>query len=289
MSKLNKSEYRAGDESEAGETIKLVIGSCPHFIVFQVEDNGIRWEVDDAKTPPHMGTCLELYDKVESLINFYCAGVNRVKYTVSNGRALFVSVTNQNPVNLSAFTLIHDRIVSELQTFGRFQYVGASTIITVLACLVTSFIHEYELAEKLFPFYLGGSMGAIGALLSIYQRCNAIDIASHTSPSQHSFLGTSRIILGILCGGLLVLVVQANLFMGIASQSLAALSVFCAVAGFSERYFPSMLDEIQTKNSLKSGEKELTTELCIEVEKPLAGETVRASATREAKHNDLSA
>lgn len=250
MSRKNKSEYRIGDESEAGEVVSAVIGSCSFFVVFTVKDRGFRWEVDDEAQPSHLGACLKMYDKLDYLIHSGFAKQNRHEFRVSNARALFASVSSTSKETaLSSFDLIQTRILSEIETKSKIKYVASGTIVALGVCLIVGVVYQYDLADKLFPFYLGACMGSIGALLSVYQRCHSLEISPSTSPAQHAFLGFSRIALGLLCGGLLVVLVKANLFMGFAEGNLATLSIFAALSGFSERYFPNIINRLESEKS----------------------------------------
>ena len=141
MSKKIKTEYKVGDDSEAGEKITCIIGSHTFFAVFTVKDDEVRWEVDDEMRPKHLSKCLEMYDKLDNLIHTDFSKEKHRVYRISNGRSLFASVTSDAAApELTAFELIHDRIISEIQTSGRIKYVTSSTLLTIIVCLAVAMI-----------------------------------------------------------------------------------------------------------------------------------------------------
>ena len=247
MCKTNKSEYKKGDLTEAGEVICQIIGSCPYFIVYQGKDVGVRWEVDDNAIPAHLNTCLERYDTIDHLIYFDTPRKERTSYSISNGSALFLSVTSEDDESrLDSFELIYGRIFNAIQTRGRISYVVASTILTTIISLIVCLVYLIYPSHSLFPFLLGWGMGSIGALLSIYHRCNSIVVSPKSCRAQHGFLGVSRVILGSISGMLFVVLVKANLLMGVLEQSIASISILSALSGFSERYFPNLMNNLET-------------------------------------------
>lgn len=258
----NKTEYKVGDTVESGEVITCIIGSAPCFAVFSVKvttkgANPIRWEVDDDAKPEHLSQCLELYDKLDYLIHSHIStNKTRNEYIVSNGRALFVSATSAHREKpLGAFELIHARITNEIQVQGKISYISASSLLGIAISLACMLIWQLQPSSPCLPYLLGAAMGAIGALLSIYQRCNIIEIPQTTAPAHYAFLGITRIVLGFLCGGLLVLLIKADIVIGIANDNLPTMAVFATLAGFSERYFPSILSRLEKPETPQDSSK----------------------------------
>ena len=260
MSKAIKSQYRAGDEAEAGVKIGTIIGSNEWFIVYIEDDTGtVFWEISDGKEPKHMNQSLCRFNVIMNLIEVEIAKPKQFTYRYSNGRALFSSMTScVVKETVDAFDPLEERILLEIQTRGRIAYVASASGIALFSCIVGFVIFDYKVYPAYNPFIMGTCMGMLGALLSVYQRSQDLEIGPNSTRSELVFNGVSRIILGAISGFLTVVVVHADLMIGFAERSLPALSVFAALSGFSERYFPNILNQIEADGGKRDeNEKEI--------------------------------
>jgi hypothetical protein len=245
MPKEDKTEYVEGDIGEGGNEINKIIGSAPNFIVFFHNNDGLRWEIDDNNTPDHFPLCVEQFDKYQSMIQ-NSLWFKKKSLLESLGRALYSSViSTTDEIAKKSFSTISQRIESEIKLQAKIHYVTASLILTVSICLTFSILNYFNQIGELLPYWIGACGGSIGACVSVLFRINEIEIPLFTSTLQHAFQGVSRILLGCLSGLIIIILIQANIVLGIAMDNLPSAAAFGIVAGFSERYLPSILDSIQ--------------------------------------------
>lgn len=251
-SKKDKTDYIVGDEAEGGSVIGVIIGSAPNFIVFMTEDEGLRWELDDDNRPDHFADCVARFDKLQSMvINSVPRRKRQKSLKESLGRALFVSVTSRSPEAEVKFDAIGSRVENEIRLQARLHYVVASLVLaSFVGCAVYGLKH-FEIMGDLFSYGLGASAGAVGAALSVLLRSGSINVPPFSTPFEHSFQGLSRVLLGTLSGLVLSVLINAEIVLGLLKGNLDALSVFCIIAGFSERYLPDILYSIE-KTSLNN-------------------------------------
>lgn len=84
--------------------------------------------------------------------------------------------------------------------------------------------------------------GVVGAVVSILQRNQSIDVEPFASKWFLSFQGITRIILGMLFGGTVLIAAKANIALGLASNNIYAIVLLAFVAGLNERFVPDLLE-----------------------------------------------
>jgi hypothetical protein len=252
--KEDKTQYQKGDIGEGGIEINEIIGSAPNFIVFFHNNDGLRWEVDDNNTPGHFSFCIEQFDKYQSMIQ-NLLWFKRKPLLESLGRALYSSIISTTKEDAKeSFFAISKRIENEIKLHAKIHYVTASFILTIFICLTFSILYHFDQIGDLLPYWIGACAGGVGACVSVLFRINEIEIPLFTSALQHAFQGLSRILLGCLSGLIIIILIQANIVLGIAMDNLPSAAAFGIVSGFSERYLPSMLNSIQENTKINQND-----------------------------------
>lgn len=85
--------------------------------------------------------------------------------------------------------------------------------------------------------------GVIGTIVSILQRNQSIEVEPFTSKWLLSFQGITRIILGMLFGGTVLIAAKANIALGLANNNTYAIVLLAFVAGLNERFVPDLLEK----------------------------------------------
>jgi hypothetical protein len=123
-----------------------------------------------------------------------------------------------------------------------FATAGATTLLLAALLGVT-----WGLVDEAGTWAMAGLLGGVGAFLSVAQRFRSIRIERYTSYSYTALGGISRIVFGVIFGGLLLLMQKAGLVLAIADTQPFLLAVACFIAGFSERLIPELLEQLESR------------------------------------------
>ena len=257
MAVKNKTSYQSGDTGEGGAVIGEILGSNPYFIVFLTERHGLRWELDDDLIPNHFSRCILRFDDLQSMI---LGSVPRKKIRDglknSLGRALFAAVSSSDgDAAMKAFDAAEQRIESEIDTHARVYYVFSAVLASIVILAGFLIALGFGWFDSFRSYLLGALGGSLGATVSVLLRGSEIEIPRYSTPREHVFQGLSRVFLGFLSGGAIVILIKAELILGIARNNAPSICAFGLVAGFSERYLPSILQKVE-----KSGDSDSHTD-----------------------------
>jgi len=86
--------------------------------------------------------------------------------------------------------------------------------------------------------------GSCGALVSVLQRFKKLKIGHYLSSFYVSLRGLSRLLLGTIFGGFIIIAHHSGLALNFLKDGFSAVLVFSFVAGISERYVPELVDKI---------------------------------------------
>jgi hypothetical protein len=99
------------------------------------------------------------------------------------------------------------------------------------------------------PVFVGFSMGALGALLSVLLRLHKLPVDPSAGPQVHYFEGVMRVLVGAMAGALLILAVKSNILLSainVSSNALTLMVVLSIVAGACEHLLPNLITRISS-------------------------------------------
>jgi hypothetical protein len=246
-----KTEYVRGDEAEGGFEIADILGTSLNTMIYMSRCESVRWELDDDHVPEHFVPCVQRFDTLLSRIRSSIEWRRTRKVLMESlGRALYNAFESRTADEAaSCFDHVAQRIEHEVQIHARLTYVAASTVATMLVCILCTVLFCVSTNEAVSRLAIGAAAGALGAGLSVLSRAGTMEIPSLVTPLGQVFLGISRVLLGVACGVCITFLVMANLVMGIARESKAAIAAFAVLSGFSERYLPELLKNLESSPS----------------------------------------
>jgi hypothetical protein len=124
---------------------------------------------------------------------------------------------------------------------------GIVGVVCVLLWLFRNLARAYLSADA-FDVAMGGTLGGVGALLSVMQRSRSLDLEPAAGKVLHYMEGAARIIVGSIGAVLMALAFKGDLVLGFASSHEKApvlLAVISLIAGASERFVPSFIERIE--------------------------------------------
>ncbi len=145
---------------------------------------------------------------------------------------------------------------------ARTWYFMASFIIAGIASISAILLWVYRnemtpvIGMNASEVILGALLGGVGGFMSILIRSKAIEMDASAGWQIHYLEGCARVIMGITAALFMALAVKANIVLGItkaSDHSLAFLFVVCFVAGWSERFVPSLISRVENLMSEKPG------------------------------------
>ncbi|WP_044302422.1 hypothetical protein [Rhodopirellula sallentina] len=242
-------DFAVGDIAAGGHKIKGFCGANADFMVYFCDHDALRWQAKDGFAHEGFRELLQEFDRLNSILN---ASVHRRKHPLLKralGKAFYnATVCCGKRVDSTKLSDVTERITYEAEFRCRFWYiVGAMMTCPVLASFsyLTYRNRPDTLPEELGTLSVGLACGAIGSLLSVLFRLDRLPVQPYSYPSRQILLGVCRTTLGSFFGAVFVVLVKAELLLGVVRDKPYAIAVFSFLSGFSERYVPSILDAIE--------------------------------------------
>jgi len=149
-------------------------------------------------------------------------------------------------------------VVAKRGARGRFQYLYCSCGAAVILMLSLLLAHRYVPFHQIpIDLWLAAEAGLVGAVFSIALAIKSRTVALDTEPLANATDGVLRLSIGVICAGVLVLLVNCNLLprltigdMNFSDHAPAPQIVLIIgfLAGFLERLVPDLLEKA-TKSS----------------------------------------
>ncbi len=144
---------------------------------------------------------------------------------------------------------------------GRFQYLYCSCGVALILMLSLLLGHRYAPFHQIpIDLWLAAEAGLVGAAFSIALAIKSRTVALDTEPLANATDGVLRLSIGVICAGVLVLLVNCNIlprltigdmnFSDRASTPQIVL-IFGFLAGFLERLVPDLLEKATTSTAGK--------------------------------------
>jgi hypothetical protein len=249
MPKLNKDEYKKGDESECGSIIGDILGATHDIIVFLTSNGTLAWENNDKYHNSHFSELLEIFDREKARIK---AIVPREKYRhqfrAQLGSAFYNCV--RDPSDTSAVHRLRRQVMdleADLGFYSRTRYLILSFIESaffgvMLICLLCV---DHSHAD-LWLALAGGVLGVFLSIIFSLQRVRAI--GKSTIIQQHFVDSLMRVIFGCLCGLVAYIFSKAGVAGSFFTSTDYGTMTFSIIAGFSERLIPSIITNLEKKS-----------------------------------------
>src|SRR5205814_261204 len=96
-------------------------------------------------------------------------------------------------------------------------------------------------------FLLAAILGGVGAIISVSQRFNSIEVERYMSHHLATIGGCSRAVFGCSFGAVFLLFQKAGIILSAANDQPWFLAAAALVAGFSERAIPEVLAQFESQ------------------------------------------
>jgi hypothetical protein len=140
-------------------------------------------------------------------------------------------------------------------------YLGSSFLVAIsavfFACVLWIMRDYFSilLGKTGFLLIFSSLFGAIGSIISIFSRLQAMPVDIFSRKIIHIIEGSLRIIIGIAGAFLCAVAVKANILLGFINASEFSLSILltiCIVSGASERFVPELIKHVEKSFSAKN-------------------------------------
>ena len=248
-------QYKIGDKLITnGEEIKHIVGQTNRAGVYLVEGDRIRWEYyADRELPPYVHYAISKY---EPLWYTVCASIipkRRKELIRQIANSLFSALNAGHEIDIHIFfKTVEEHVYYRAAANQSYRYLlgTLSSFGIIFMCIL--FVHKVLITDARWtPILVSGIFGGIGAILSVLQRLNGLEI-SRFSPLWYSFVeGVARGGIGTIFGVFFALANQANLVLGSFKGCLYAISTFATIAGVSERFVPELIKNLESSVARK--------------------------------------
>lgn len=244
--------YKKGEKDRDGKLIKEVFSrSAGKYIIYNCEDKpDICFEGTDeacknySKISPQISEIEILtYNDIE-------------KYKFINEQ-LVSAIRNAADGNIETSNKIllklENRILNLQRQKGRVHYLlGCISVFTLMLLGVfAKRIFSINTSIEFDNVYIMCILGSLGGILSESIKVKDIQIESESGFFNNLFLGALRIIIAIICSCFAYYAIKSEILLSFLNKSSSqyAMYVTAMVAGFSERFIPSFMIEIASKEN----------------------------------------
>lgn len=249
-------KLRVGEKVSTGQIIKEILGQSPRAAVYTLEGGGIRWSYyeNGGEVPSEKLEQIGRFDSLLSEIKSYVPKAYRQDQVGLLGKSLFRAL-NAESIDHSTdyFRSVSENNENFAKHSARFVYI-ASSVIALGAISAGLWILFFPL-DFLGPAPVAASAfyGAVGATFSVLQRVTRLEIDWRASRTAICCEAVARIVVGCLSGAFFYFACTSDLVLGVFKDNAAALTVFCAVAGFSERLIPELVQKLEAQAGQTNG------------------------------------
>ena len=260
MSKTDPDDFESLKEGDtdptSGKIIKFIILVKKDVIVYVDTNLEIQWShADGLKIDEDCGLVLNRVAHLESRARFITDKecLLSIKRQIAEGLARYFGF-----LSYKLSKEMHDIVEIEIEVLNKkvswSWYFGAANWLT-LACLILwamlwllrDYISPY-VGRVGFEVLLGGLIGAIGAIISIVLRGDAINLDANAGKMIHLTEGAARVIVGVAGASFVTLAFKGGIFFSglkFAGSQFAIVLALAIVAGASERLVPNLIGKVE--------------------------------------------
>ncbi|MGD1046838.1 MAG: hypothetical protein ABR936_16140 [Bacteroidota bacterium] len=244
--------YKPGDKNSIGEIIKSIYNLTSTNVIYTVEpDDSIHWELD-----------VDLCPNNNNVISSYQILFSRAKSVLPKRKT---KIAHNMLIAGLIKGLESDKLTPEINYFKEaelfidnmqnesvhFRYVATALLITILSIIPAISYYYFFGSTHIYNILVGCFFGSIGAFVSILQRFQTIHILKYSSWRYIVLRAISRILIGTIFGALFIIVQKAGIVLNIINANDFLIYAFSFMSGLSERYFPELMQSIQTQEFSK--------------------------------------
>lgn len=253
-----------------GAKVHYLVMETDDFIVFIDPEIDVDW-ITSKKFDEQGHNDLEAHNNIlnrtawlESLPTHDLNPKIRLSYKRMLGEAIARSLSHDY---LNAGKILDESEVfvkARNEELARFWYLSSSGVMTFII-LLCGFLIWYErevvsqaVGEALFWLVIASVAGATGALLSIIMRMGKTSLDCSAGKTLHQLESVSRIVAGMISAVLACLAVYAEIIFPVFSKlgnARAFLVLISLVAGASERWAPSIIENLEKQGATVSEKK----------------------------------
>ncbi len=254
MSEIDYTHLNEGDKLPNGDVISQIIASTPAFIVYIDGKNELRYLAEGFPKSEKRNDIFNIYSKCRFAINTRFADDRNLQLKYYLGRAYSAALDDiqldEKAPKAMKYMLDAEKFIqsqkTEEEAITYFTFI--SIVISLLSIAIFTFLHFKETVLQIPEnTFLAIVFGIVGAMTSIIQRTRTIKPEKFSKTRYHWLQASIFLSMGAIGGLLIFLAVKGNLLLGTIANQSDALLVFCFIAGFSERFFDSLVAKLETK------------------------------------------
>lgn len=244
--------------------IKVLIYATTEMVVFLDEEFDVDWqttdEYDEEFDKIYSGSLTD-WGNIQNQVSVlhavpidFLSQTQRLSFRRMVGEALARGL--QGDFGNAKAMLNHAQafVQARNEEISRTWFLEASSICCILILIIALIIiyclkHGLLNSDIKFQLAISGSAGALGALLSVFQRLTKIPLDPTAGRKLHYYEGSARILTGVVAGWVSQLAVKLGLVLTIlADKGWPAIFIVGFIAGISERFLPSLIKQVETQS-----------------------------------------
>lgn len=236
--------YKPGESAKDGEIIKTIYIKNIRLCVYKTVDGDINWENNIDLCPNE--------ENAQYMFNTFNAREKdfKNKDKKKQFRALllseFISALSSNkPIDENAmFVETKDFLNIYHSDIGHFRYVITALIVTFVTIIPPLYYRKtFTDNDEVYLILVGIFFGSVGAFVSLLQRYNTVVIPKYSTWRFISIRAVTRIVIGSIFGGIFIILNLSGIILNIVNSNHFLLYSFAFISGFSERFFPELINK----------------------------------------------
>lgn len=224
--------------------IKYTVTAEPTFKIYITQDDRVRFWHDD---PEAHNLAITEFQSLRNLADSLLPATSIRQVSNRLATALRSAFKSESEEWKDNFAEIKKYIISMSMFHVRTQYSLYSFGIGIILSLPVACLYLFSLSHQIFlspSIIIGGMGGLLGAFISILHRCWDIDIDPGIPRRSLAFQALTRMCLGLIFGGIVIILAESNLVLGAINKNIHSLFVLAIISGFSERFIPDIMEKI---------------------------------------------
>lgn len=227
------------------ENVKNKVIETSKFSVYINKNNDVNWWYYK-DIPEYMIGALDELEVLSDLSTYALPKSNKIIMAKKLASAL------GNAFNKSTYDAAKDCfkdtrsfLVKKSESYLRLKLFLISILFSSIFILFVGFIPK--LIPQVKIYLIGAVAGVLGAMISSLQRNNTISIEHYASEYSLYCECISRLIIGAIFGGFLVLGTKSEIFLAPFKNNIQAIICFSFISGFVERFIPDLINGFTKK------------------------------------------